>query len=84
MEVLMKKKIGENEKTFSDFSNKSWFTEADGRSIKAADNISKILAGDCETIEVKELLHGEPARTWKIIIAADDKTYLLKTSRELR
>jgi hemin uptake protein HemP len=79
----MKKNKEENEKTFSDYQTKSWFQD-ENKNIKAGDNISKIMSGDCETIEVKELLQGEPYKTWKIVIDNNDKIYLLKTSRELK
>jgi hypothetical protein len=79
----MKKNKEENEKTFSDYQAKSWFQD-ENKNIKAGDNIAKIMSGECETLEVKELLQGEPYKTWKIVIDNNDKIYLLKTSRELK
>jgi len=72
----------ENEKTFSDFTNKSWFK--DGDIIKVGDSFPDIMKGGCETIEVKEVLSGEQYRTWKIAIDKEGKIHLLKSSRELR
>ena len=77
-----KKTENENEKTFSDLTNKSWFK--DGDVIKVGDSFPNIMKGDCETIEVKEVLSNDQYRTWKIAIDKGDKTYLLKSSRELR
>jgi hypothetical protein len=56
----------------------------DGENIKTGDNISKIMSGEFETLEVKELYHGDIYKTWKIVITKDDKIYLLKTSKELK
>ena len=78
----MKKPKNENQKTFSDLTTKSWFT--DGQSIKIGDDFSKIMSGEFLTLEVKETLIGEQVNTWKIVITTDDKTYLLKSSRELK
>jgi hypothetical protein len=79
----MRKNKDENEKTFSDYQAKSWFQD-ENKNIKTGDNISKIMSGECETLEVKEILHGEPYKTWKIVIDNNDKIYLLKTSKELK
>ena len=78
----MSKKKNENEKTFSDLTNKSWFK--DGDNIKVGDSFPKIMSGDSQTIIVKEVLIGEFFQTWKLIIDKEDKIYLLKTSRELK
>jgi predicted Ser/Thr protein kinase len=78
----MKKTTSEEVKTFFDFTVKSWFM--DGDNIKTGDNISKIMSGDFQTLEVKEIFHGDIYKTWKIIITKDDKIYLLKTSKELK
>jgi predicted Ser/Thr protein kinase len=78
----MKKPTSENVKTFFDFTVKSWFM--DGENIKTGDNISKIMSGDFQTLEVKEIFHGDIYKTWKIVITKDDKIYLLKTSKELK
>ena len=77
------KEQNENIKTFSDFQVKSWFLD-ENKNIKVGDNISKIMSGDCLTLEVKEVLHGDPYKTFRIVIDKDDKVYLLKTSRELK
>jgi hypothetical protein len=42
------------------------------------------MAGECETLEVKEMLYGDPWNTWRILITPDSALHLLKTSRELR
>ena len=47
----MKKKI-ENEKTFLDLTNKSWFK--DGENIKVGDNFPKIISGESQSLEVRE------------------------------
>ena len=78
---MSKKKI-ENQKTFSDFTNMSWFMDKDN--IKVGESISKILAGECQTLEVKDILFGEQFQTWRIVVDKADKIYLLKTSRELK
>jgi hypothetical protein len=81
----MKKKIdGENVKKFSDFSNKSWIMENDSQTINVADSALKLMKGEADTIEVKDILHGDPWQTWRIVIDNNDKLYLLKTSRELK
>jgi hypothetical protein len=80
---MKKNNQNENVKTFSDYQTKSWFQD-ENKNIKVGDTLSKIMSGECETLEVKEVLHGEPYKTWKIIITADDKIVLLKTSRELK
>ena len=77
------KEQNENIKTFSDFQVKSWFLD-ENKNIKVGDNISKIMSGDCLTLEVKEILHGDPYKTFRIVIDNNDKVYLLKTSRELK
>ena len=72
----------ENQKLFSDFTNQSWFREGDN--IKVGKDFSKIMSGESQTLEVKEILEGEQYQTWKIVITKDDKIHLLKTSRELK
>ena len=80
---MSKKKVGnENEKTFSDLTNKSWFKE--GETIKVGDSFPQIMTGDSQTIEVKEILIGNPYQTWKVVIDNNDKVHLLKSSRELK
>ena len=78
----MSKKKVENVKTFSDFTNKSWFMDKDN--VKVGESISNILAGECQTLEVKDILFGEQFQTWRIVVDKTDKIYLLKTSRELK
>ena len=78
---MSRKKI-ENEKTFSDLTIKSWFR--DGDNIKVGDSFPKIMAGEFQNLEVKEVLFGNPYQTWKIVITKDDKIHLLKSSRELK
>jgi len=72
----------EDEKMFSDLTNKSWFPK--GNDILFGDNFSSIHEGNFQTLEVKEILEGQPFHTWKIVITVEDKIYLLKTSRELK
>ena len=78
-----KKKIeNENVKSFSDLSNKSWFM--DGENIRVGENLSKIMAGESVSLNVKEILSGNPYQTWKVVIDKNDKIHLLKSSRELK
>jgi hypothetical protein len=77
----MKKKV-ENENTFSDLNNKSWFR--DGDNIKVGDSFQKIMSGDSLTLEVKEILTGNSYQTFTIVITKDEKITLLKSSRELK
>jgi hypothetical protein len=42
------------------------------------------MKGEISKIEVKEILHGDPWQTWKIVIDQNDNIFLLKTSRELK
>ena len=79
---MKKKQIIDNLKTFSDFTQKSWITEND--KIKVGDTPLEIMSGKFQIIEVKEILFGDTFQTWKIVIDMDDKTYLLKSSRELK
>jgi hypothetical protein len=79
----MKKKLDENIKTFSDFSNKSWLID-DENNIRVADKVQKIISGEHETLNIKEILHGNPYQTFKMVFTVDGGVYLLKTSRELK
>jgi hypothetical protein len=55
----MKKKVdGENVNKFSDFSNKSWIMETDGQTINVADSALKLMKGEGNKIEFKDILHG--------------------------
>ena len=72
----------ENEKTFNDLTDKSWFR--DGDNIKIGESFQKIMSGESETINVKEFLVGKHYQTWRIVISQDDSIYLIKTSRELK
>jgi hypothetical protein len=72
---------GMNEKTFQDLTEKSWFW--DGENIKIGDNFARIMANEFQVLEVKEVLHGEPVKTWKIVQTQDGQFYLIKTSKEL-
>ena len=76
------KNKNENQKTFADITNLSWYI--DGKNIKVGDSFQKIMSGDSHTLEVKEILIGEHYQTWKLVITTDDKIYLLKSSRELK
>ncbi len=78
---MAKKKL-ENEKTFSDFTSKSWFK--DGDNIKVGNDFSKIMGGEFQELEVKEILYGNDCQTWLIVITKDDTINLLKSSRELK
>jgi len=78
----MAKKQNENEKTFSDLTNKSWFK--DGDTIKVGDSLTQIMTNEFQSVEVKDIFVGDTFRTWKIVIDKADKIYLLKSSRELR
>lgn len=72
----------DSQKTFSDFTNRLWFT--DGEKIKVGESLQKIMTGDFISLDVKEVFIGDTYQTWKIIITVDDKIYLLKKSRELK
>jgi len=82
--MAKKQETGENVRQFKDLTNKSWLTETDGKSIKIGDSAAKIMAGDCETLEIREMLHGDPVNTWRIISTVEGNVLLLKTSRELK
>lgn len=78
----MKKNRDENVKTFFDWTHKSWLREEN--KIKVGDTALKIMGGGGDTLEVKEILYGDQYKTWVLVIDTADKTYLLKTSRELK
>ena len=78
----MKKIKNKDAKTFSDLTNKSWFK--DGDNIKVGDSFPQILAGESQTLDIKEILFGNPFQTWIIVITKDEKIHLLKSSRELK
>jgi hypothetical protein len=78
----MKTKKDENVKTFFDWAWKSWIKE--DNKIKIGDTALKIMSGESETVEVKEILHGDQYKTWILVIDTADKIYLLKTSKELK
>jgi hypothetical protein len=78
----MKAKKDENVKTFNDWAWKSWIKE--GSAIKIGDTALKIMSGESDTVEVKEILHGDQYKTWILVIDNNDKIYLLKTSKELK
>jgi hypothetical protein len=78
----MKNKKDENVKTFFDWAWKSWIKE--DQTIKVGDTALKIMSGDCETIEVKDILYGDQYKTWILVVNNNDKIYLLKTSKELK
>ena len=77
-----KKTETENGRAFSDLTNKAWFK--DGETIKIGDSFPSIMNGDSQAIEAKEVLSGNPFRTWKIVIDKEDRIYLLKSSKELK
>ena len=77
-----KKTTDENQKTFSDLTNKTWFR--DGTNIKVGNDFSKIMSGEFVILEVKEEFIGELYQTWKVVITNDEKIHLLKTSKELK
>ena len=86
MEAIMAKKIAtveENRKTFEDRTFSNWITDDDGN-VKVGESLKKILKGDCENLSVKEIIYGEPSNTWRIIITNDERTILLKSSREMK
>jgi hypothetical protein len=79
----MKKKINdENLKKFSDLSNKSWVME--DKTITTGDTALKIMSGEVQTIQAKDILYGDPWQTFRIVIDQTDKVFLLKASRELK
>jgi hypothetical protein len=78
----MKKTKNENQKTFSDLTNKAWIVEEN--TIKIGDSALKLMKGENTLITVKEIYFGDPWQTHRIVIDKEDKLYLLKTSRELK
>jgi len=78
----MEKTKKENQKTFSVLTDKMWFIDKD--KIKVGNNMSEIISGKTQTIDIKEILIGENYKTWNIVIDKEDKYYLLKTSKELK
>ena len=82
--MARKQTADENVKKFKDLTNKSWLTETDGKSVKVGDSAGKIMAGECETLAIRETLYGDPINSWRIIITIDGNIILLKTSRELK
>ena len=72
----------EERKTFEDITSKFWFVD-EGK-IKVSDSASNILKGQCSTLDVKEIYHGKPSNTWRIVMTKDDKIHLLKSARELK
>lgn len=78
----MKNKKDENVKTFSDWANKSWIKE--DKTIKTGDTALKIMSGESQSIEVKDILYGDQYKTWILVIDTNEKIYLLKTSKELK
>jgi hypothetical protein len=82
--MAKKQATDENAKKFQDATHKARLTETDGKRIKAGGNAAKIMAGECDTLEIKEMFHGDPWNTWRILVTADNGLFLLKTSRELK
>jgi hypothetical protein len=78
----MTKKKPENVNTFSDWANRSWIIE--DKTIKTGDTALKVMKGECETIQIKDILYGDQYRTWILVIDTSEKIYLLKTSKELK
>ena len=79
---MKNKQPNENQKVFFDFTQKTWIT--DGQKIKIGENPLDIISGKTKTLDVKEILFGDTFQTWKIVIDREDKTYLLKSSKELK
>jgi hypothetical protein len=77
----MGKKPTENQKTFTDLTQKSWFI--DGQKIKIGESLTNFLSGKVDVIETKEILDGDLSKSWKIVVDKEDKIYLLKTSKKL-
>jgi hypothetical protein len=80
---MKKSNEGGERKTFADHSQSSWFME-DETKIRIGESLNQIMKGKYETLEIKDIIYGTPARTWRIIITPDDKMHLLKTSKELK
>jgi hypothetical protein len=78
----MKNKKDENVKTFFDWAWKSWIKE--DNTIKSGKTALKVMKGECDNIEVKDILYGDQYKTWILVIDTSDKIYLLKTSKELK
>ena len=76
------KTTDENQKTFFDLTRKLWFI--DDKKIRVGENMSELLSGKSQFLDVKEVLTGDPIQTWKIVITTDDKIHILKSSREIK
>ena len=74
----------ENVRKFKDMTHRAWVIETDEKHVKIGDTTAKIMAGDCETLEIREMLYGEPFNAWRILVTADGTVHLLKSSRELK
>jgi hypothetical protein len=80
----MKTKKNKNVKTFFDWANKSWIMENENKTIKTGDTALKIMSGECQSIQIKDVLYRDQFKTWILIIDIEDKIYLLKMSKELK
>ena len=78
----MSKITTENQKTFTDLTQKHWF--ADGQKIKVGESPLEMMSGKVKVLDVKEILNGDKSKSWKIAVDKEDKIYLLKTARELK
>ena len=74
----------ENVRKLKDMTHRAWVTETDGKHIKIGDTTAKVMAGACETLEIREMLYGEPFNAWRILVTADGNVHLLKFSKELK
>jgi hypothetical protein len=70
-------------KTFTDKTFALWFVDDEGK-IRIGQSLSKIMKGECETLEAKDIFFGEPSNTWRIVVSVDDRVYLLKSAKELK
>ena len=60
---MKKNKLTEDQKTFSDLTQKPWITE--GQKIKYGDNMSDFISGKVKVIDIKEFLFGDLFNTCK-------------------
>jgi hypothetical protein len=66
--MAKKQAANEDAQKFQDATHRSWLMETDGRRVKVGDTAGKIMAGEYETLEVKEMLYGDTFNTWRILI----------------
>jgi hypothetical protein len=80
--MAKKTEVEEEVKYFNDLTFKSWVT--DGSILKVGDSGSKMMNGEFDKLEIKDIYYGDPSNTWRIVITTDEKIHLLKSAREVK